>query len=378
MAGDTSQKPALSLLNQIEAADDSISHLQAVLLVDGGERVLYGAQVPGPEPLPIDRFVGQDWRLLFDECEEVELDSEWSSDTSVFVRSDEPSAAYRVRRLAARSAPSGERGAFILVETVADPAAMDEMIYRERMMALGQIAAGVAHEVNNPLTTVSGWLQLLLAETDPDEKRRGALELMSEEINRISGIIRHLLSFGRRRPPEPQIVPVNRLLNEVLTLLRYQFGNDNIELITDLAADLPTVRGTPDQLKQVFLNIIMNARQAMPQGGTLTVTTQENEDGAIEVVMADTGCGMTDAVREKLFQPYYSTKKKRGGSGMGMFLSRNIVKEHGGRLLVSSQPNEGTVVVVILPPFTDKKGQKADDRAGSVPESMSRPPKSPS
>lgn len=371
MAGDTSQKPALSLLNQIEAADDSISHLQAVLLVDAGERVLYGTQVPGPEPLPIDRFVGQAWRRLFDECDEVELDSEWSSETSVFVRSDERSVAYRVRRLAARSAPSGERGAFILVETVADPGAMDELIYRERMMALGQIAAGVAHEVNNPLTTVSGWLQLLLAETDPDEKRRGALELMSEEINRISGIIRHLLSFGRRRPPEPQLVQANRLLSEVLTLLRYQFRTDNIELITDLAADLPTVRGTPDQLKQVFLNIIMNARQAMPQGGTLTVTSGVNEDGAVEVVLADTGCGMSDAVKNKLFQPYYTTKKGRGGSGMGMFLSRNIVKEHGGRLLVSSQPNEGTVVVVILPAFTDKKGQKADDRADTAPTSPS-------
>ncbi|MFW6108095.1 MAG: histidine kinase dimerization/phospho-acceptor domain-containing protein, partial [bacterium] len=272
MNADTDGQSPLGLLSGGKLPESSITHVQAVLLVDKRERALFATQCPGSDELPVGRVVGQDWRRLFADFEEEEVHSESRPSTCFFTRRGERLAAYRVRRWSAQPIPGTHSGTFVLIEAVADPALVDELIYRERMMALGQIAGGVAHEVNNPLTTVSGWLQILLSETGPEEKRRAPLELMNEEINRIAGIVHHLLSFGRRRRGEERLVRVNRLLDDVLTLVRYQIRNDNIELITELASDLSPVKGAPNQLKQVFLNIIVNARQAMPDGGTLTIT----------------------------------------------------------------------------------------------------------
>lgn len=349
MNGDKDGQAALGLLSGGKLPENSITHVQAVLLVDKRERALFATQCPGSGELPVGRVVGQDWRRLFANFEEVEIHSESKPSTCFFTRRGEQPTAYRVRRWSAQPIPGTHSGTFVLIEAVADPAVVDELIYRERMMALGQIAGGVAHEVNNPLTTVSGWLQILLSETGPEEKRRAPLELMNEEINRIAGIVHHLLSFGRRRRSEEELVRVNRLLDDVLTLVRYQIRNDNIELITELASDLPPVRGAPNQLKQVFLNIIVNARQAMPDGGTLTITTRKIKDDSVEIALSDTGYGMDEEVVEKVFRPFYTTKDERGGSGIGLFLCRNIVKEHGGRLLVSSRAGEGSTFLVILP-----------------------------
>lgn len=332
-----------------ELPDTSITSLQAALLADNTGRTLFATELPGSHALRTDRVVGQDWRELFSEFEEVEIESEAAPDTFFFIDAGADGSAYRVRKWPACAVAGTAGGSFLLIDAVGDPAAVDELIYRERMIALGQIAGGVAHEVNNPLTTVSGWLQIMLGETAEDDKRRAALELVSGEVGRIANIIHHLLSFGRRVPAEEGRVCLNRVLSDVLELMEYQIRTDNIQIVLSLSENLPSVTGDANQLKQVFLNIIVNARQAMLDGGVLTVTTRMTEDGSAEVAIGDTGCGMSPEMTEKIFEPFYTTKTEEGGSGIGLFLCQNIARDHGGMLAVSSRPGEGSTFILTLP-----------------------------
>ncbi len=336
-------------LPEYEPPDISATHLQAALFVDNTERTLYATEHPGSHRLNVNKLVGQDWRELFPEFEQIEIESQSSTDTFFFISTDKDGPAYRVRKWAATPLPGTGGGHFILVEAIGNPSAVDELIYHERMIALGQIAAGVAHEINNPLTTVSGWLQILLAETEPDDRRRAPLQLISAEATRIANIVQHLLSFGRRAPSEDTLVHADTLLSDVLALVEYQMRSDNIELLTEHCAGIPPVIGDPNQLRQVFLNIVVNARHAMPNGGRLTVQTQVGADGGAEISFTDTGCGMTSEIAQRIFDPFFTTKSDNGGSGVGLFLCRNIVRDHRGTLSVSSRPGEGSTFLVRLP-----------------------------
>ncbi len=346
--------------------DTSITYLHAALLVDDTDRTLYATECPGNHALLAGRVVGQNWRELFPEFEEVQIEAEGPPDTFFFISSGKDKAAYRVRKWSAVPIPGTGSGHFIVVEGIGDPTAVRELIYRERMIALGQIAHGVAHEINNPLTIVSGWVQILLAQQDVDQARHARLQLMNKEIGRITNIVRRLLSFGRRAPAEPQLVQINRIVSDVLTLVEYQIRNENIQVATDLGADLPPVMGDPSQLQQVFLNIIVNARQAMPNGGSLAITTDVTSDGSVEVALGDTGCGMSTELAQKIFDPFYTTKGENGGSGVGLFLCRNIVKDHGGTLTVSSRPAEGSTFIVRLPSAAEE--ESADQATSDLGE----------
>ncbi len=332
-----------------ETPDTSVTQLQAALLVDASGRTLFATEAPASGALQAHQFVGRDWREMFSGFEQVEIDSQSTPNTFFFLSAGEDRSAYRVRKWGAAALPGTVSGHFILVEAIGHPAATDELIYQEKMAALGQIAAGVAHEVNNPLTTVSGWLQIMLSEADDSDKRRAPLELMREELARIANIVHHLLSFGRRTAPEEGPVRVNSLLSDVVELVQYQIRNDNIQVVTDFCPDLPLVTGDQGQLRQVFLNIVVNARQAMPDGGVLTIRSRLAGDGAVTLEFGDTGCGMTTEVAQKIFEAFYTTKDEEGGSGIGLFLCRNIVKEHGGTLTVSSRPGEGSRFTIKLP-----------------------------
>jgi signal transduction histidine kinase len=323
------------------------TELQAMLLTDHAGRVLYAAERPGSHDLRAGAVVGRDWRELFSEFEEIQSGGGPTSGPVYFVNTAQDDAAYRVWAWETPPAPGGQAASFVFVEQVGDTAALDRMVHHERMAALGQVAAGVAHEVNNPLTTVSGWLQMLLAQTDENDKLRAPLSLMNDEVQRIAGIVAHLLSFGRETAPEEQVVRVNDLIADVLTLVEYQMRSDNIDVVTEFDPNLPDVAGDPNQLKQVFLNLVVNAREAMPVGGMLTITTGLSPDGSAEIAVADTGPGMAPEVAEKVFSPFYTTKED--GSGIGLFLCTNIVNEHGGDLSVSSRPGDGTTFVLTLP-----------------------------
>jgi len=338
-----------NLFEDMDLSDTPIAHLQAALLVDGSDRTLYATECPTSHALHTDRVIGQDWRELFGEFEQVEIESDSSSRTFFFISTGKQRATYRVRKWSAGPLNGSDEGFFVLVEGVGDPAAVNELIYQERMVTLGQIAHDMAHEINNPLTTVSGWLQILLGELDESDAHRPRLQLMNEEVGRITRIVHHLLNFGRRTPVERQLVRVNRLLSDTLAMVEYQMKNENIHVAIDLGTGLPLVTGDPNQLKQVFLNIIVNARQAMPEGGTLTARTSAGEDGSTQILLGDTGHGMTDDVAERIFSPFFTTKNDEGGSGVGLFLCQNIIKDHDGSLTVATRPGEGSTFVITLP-----------------------------
>ena len=339
-----------------------VAHLQATLLVDENGCVIYANQQQSGCDLKTNKVIGQDWRELFAECEEVEIEADGEPDTFFFISTDNDNAAWRVRKWNAATVPGTGGAFFVIVESIAEPAAVDDLIYRERMISLGQMAAGVAHEVNNPLTTISGWLQILLAEIDQNDKRRAPLLLMNDETARIAKIIQHLLDFGRRLPAEQQAIRLNRLLADVLALVEYQMRIENVNIDLHLCNNLPLVVGDQSQFKQVFINVIVNARQAMPQGGTLKISTQVAGDGGVEVSFSDTGCGMSNDIIERIFDPFYTTKGE-SGSGIGLFLCRNIMKEHGGSLTVSSQPGCGSTFTIKLP-----AAQSAETPLGAADE----------
>jgi len=340
------------LLPGCEPPDTSISELQGALLVDVEGRTLFATELPGTHVLRPSHIVGRDWRELFSEFEEVEIEAEAGPDTFFFIGTGKDRSAYRARQWPASPVPGTAGGSFVLIEAIGDPTAVEELIQRERLITLGQIAGGVAHEINNPLTTVSGWLQIMLGEATENDKRRAPLQLMSSEVGRIATLVHHLLSFGRRTPTEQEQVRLNHILGEVLELVEYQMRNDNVQIVRSVCECLPPVMGDANQLKQVFLNLMVNARDAMPNGGVLTVATRMTENGSVEALIGDTGCGMTAEHAERVFEPFYTTKSENGGSGIGLFLCRTIAKDHGGTLTVSSRPGEGSTFVLVLPSAT--------------------------
>ncbi|HHX65465.1 MAG TPA: GAF domain-containing protein [Chloroflexi bacterium] len=226
--------------------------------------------------------------------------------------------------------------------------AQTQLVQAERLAAVGRLAAGVAHELRNPLMVMRNslyYLDRLLAmgKTDSPDVWRRYITKMDGEIDRQSKIINDLLFFSRNRPRTLTQVDLNALLREVL--MRTPMA-ESIEVREELQSDLPELRVDADQLQQVFINLIVNAVQAMPEGGTLTVSTRSTEYHVIAEV-ADTGVGMSEEDLERLFQPFFTTKER--GIGLGLSVSHSIIEAHRGKIAVSSEPGRGTRFTVELP-----------------------------
>jgi two-component system NtrC family sensor kinase len=243
----------------------------------------------------------------------------------------------------------------------------EQLIQSEKLSAIGQLVAGVAHELNNPLTSVSGYAQLLLRDAALAAESRQDVEQIHTQAERAAKIVRNLLIFAREHKPERMTVNINEVLRSTLALQSYQLRVDNIAIQLDLDPDLPLTTADPHQLQQVFLNLITNARHAMIERGgrgTLTLRTRvahsraEGADSAlngvadeplIEVMAADTGVGIADSDLKKIFNPFYTTKPVGQGTGLGLSICFGIVKEHDGQIWAESQRGVGTRVYVTLP-----------------------------
>jgi signal transduction histidine kinase len=230
----------------------------------------------------------------------------------------------------------------------------------ERLAAAGQTAAQFAHEVGTPLNLISGHVQLLRARIGDDESAQSRLETISAQIERIERIVREMMD--RTRPVRPALAPVdlNALLVRIFDATAPSLDARGVRLETELAEDLPQISGDADRLQQVFINLINNALDAMPEGGTLGVRTgtplsDEVEAGAgrsaaadsysaafIFVEFADTGCGMTEELRARIFDPFYTTKATGRGTGLGLVVVRQVTREHGGDIEVESERGKGT------------------------------------
>lgn len=235
--------------------------------------------------------------------------------------------------------------------------AQENMVRTETLAAIGTLAAGVSHEISTPLNTIIGFTQLTIAETDDNSPIKGDLKVIEQEAMRCKKIVQGLLDFARPQRHEEGLIDINNIINETLLLIEYQPSMKMVLIKRDLNREINLIEADPLQLKQVLLNIILNAVQAMPEGGEINVMTR-NKDKGVEILISDTGTGILEEERQKIFQPFYTTKKD--GTGLGLSISYGIIKEHGGEIFVESEPNKGTIFRIFLPGqhrFCDKKGE---------------------
>ena len=227
-----------------------------------------------------------------------------------------------------------------------------QLLRTEKLSSLGKLAAGIAHEINQPLTGVLTFSHLLLKKFKDDEATRLDLEVIVRETTRIKKIVQGILDFGRETPMKKECQAVEEILDNTLEIIIHQERFFGINLIKKYGADIPPVMVDSSRMEQVFLNIIFNAQEAMGGSGTLTVQTRKTSDG-VEVDLSDTGPGIPEEIQDKIFDPFFTTKDSTEGLGMGLGLavSYGIVKKHNGDIQVTSSPESGTTFTVRLPLF---------------------------
>jgi two-component system NtrC family sensor kinase len=226
----------------------------------------------------------------------------------------------------------------------------ERLLQSEKMASVGQLVSGVAHELNNPLTGVMGFAQLLLSR-ELDDTVRMQVQTIYGEAERAAKIVQNLLSFARRRKPTKEMADVNALMQRVLELRSYDFTIRNIALDVTLDTRMPRPWVDPDQIQQVFFNVIKNAEQAMIDAhgsGKLTVVTAGDES-SVRISIADDGPGIPPEVQRRIFDPFFTTKDAGEGTGLGLTICYGIIEEHGGRIWAENQPQGGTAFHIELP-----------------------------
>jgi two-component system nitrogen regulation sensor histidine kinase GlnL len=242
------------------------------------------------------------------------------------------------------------QGIVINIQDLSDVKRLERQSRRnQRLASLGTMAAGVAHEVRNPLGCIRGASQLLLRETQADERVSEFLGIIIKEVDRLDRTVKQLLTFAR--PSKADMAPANivSIIEGTLELLKPELAKGNFQLIKKMPAARPLIRADSGQLTQVFLNLFLNALQAMRNEGTLTISVKDdrsfpNTAKAVVVEIKDTGCGMSADVVEQLFTPFFTTRDE--GAGLGLALSHRIVQEHGGAIDVLSREGQGTTFIV--------------------------------
>ncbi|MBI2218795.1 MAG: GAF domain-containing protein [Candidatus Rokubacteria bacterium] len=228
--------------------------------------------------------------------------------------------------------------------------AQAQLVHAEKLSAVGELASGVAHEINNPLTTILGQVYLLLEHGGFDDYVRDKLNIIGEETSRAARIVQNMLVFARRYTPERRPCSLAEQMQRVLELKGYQLGHDRVRVVTDFAP-CPPVSADENRIQQVLLNLVQNAHQAMahvPGPRVLTVRTGRRDAGAFVEVL-DTGPGIPADVLPKIFDPFFTTKPPGEGSGLGLSVSYGIVTEHGGMLTAENRPEGGARFVIELP-----------------------------
>ncbi len=230
----------------------------------------------------------------------------------------------------------------------------EQLIRSEKMAALGQLSAGIAHEIRTPLTSIKIFIQSLEKELDLDENQQEDFRIIRKEIDRINENVTRFLNFARPEDPLFQQVNIHALVMDTLTLLTAKIKNVGIRLDISLPEDSPPVEGDPKQLSQVFLNLLLNAIEAMPHGGGLTICStrkviSDTQDEFLQLMIQDTGCGIPEKDRPYLFDPFFTTKD--AGTGLGLSIVYSIVQKHNGQIEVESKVGKGSSFIVSLPTY---------------------------
>lgn len=351
--------------NELQTIFDSIGDGITVYDQDGR---LQHHNLISPKFFPEEMAPGKSCREIFHpdafspthECPvERALKGERVDTALVLAREAEKTRYLDITATPIKDALGGQNRALVFFRDVSEKR-MQEMhlIQTEKMSGIGVLATGIAHEINNPLTSVAGFAEALLRRfrDEPvlkDDPRLDVfphyLEVIVRESYRCKGIINHLLSFGRKSDGLPVKVDLNQMLQEILELLRYQSSFQKTQILTRLKPDLPRVIGDPSGLRQVCMNLLVNAHQSIQGPGLVEVETVQLDKSLVSIVVRDNGCGMSKEIQDRIWEPFFTTKEVGSGIGLGLALSYNIVKRHGGEIQVESQVGKGSTFKVLLP-----------------------------
>src|SRR5271167_1574662 len=246
-------------------------------------------------------------------------------------------------------------GRLIIVDDITERMELESQLSQaEKLSSIGLLAAGVAHEVNTPLAVISSYAQMLAKQVHGDEKQSALLEKITRQTFRASEIVNSLLNFSRTSSAEFTNVDLNRVIQDTLTLLDHQFKTARIKVQPDLQAELPPIYGNTGKLQQVFLNLFLNAKDAMPAGGTLMISTNNGHN--VQVIVSDTGTGIAQEHIHRIYDPFFTTKNKPttktgqgSGTGLGLSVTYGIIQEHAGKIRVDSKPGRGTTFTMEFP-----------------------------
>jgi two-component system NtrC family sensor kinase len=233
----------------------------------------------------------------------------------------------------------------------------------EKLAALGQVSATMAHQIGTPLNSISGYIQLMLQEGNLQPEDRNRLKIIESQLDRLADSVKNLLIFTRQPKPLLKPLNVNEVLEELIRLSLPWRHARNVTLFSSLSSEVPSILGDPTHLQTLFLNLITNALDAMPQGGHLRISTQlqsipatSGENGRwVEISIADTGIGITEESKKRIFDPFFTTKKIGEGTGLGLAICEKIIKEHAGRLEVESEVGKGSTFSIFIPALERKE-----------------------
>ena len=335
-----------------------------VLAVDLEDRVeSWNSQMEVMYALPRKEVLGRSLRAVFppaffDEYSRVRL----STGIHNLYKFRMPTTAGETRVTNIAIAPLVSRdftviGRLIIVDDITERMELESQLSQaEKLSSIGLLAAGVAHEVNTPLAVISSYAQMLSKQVNSDPKKAELLEKITRQTFRASEIVNSLLNFSRTSGSEFNSVDLNRVIQDTLTLLDHQFKTARIKVVPDLHPALPPILGNTGKLQQVFLNLFLNAKDAMPAGGTLTITTGNGHN--VRVTVADTGTGIAQEHIHRIYDPFFTTKSKQpksglagasGGTGLGLSVTYGIIQEHAGKIQVDSAPGQGTTFTMEFP-----------------------------
>jgi two-component system NtrC family sensor kinase len=231
----------------------------------------------------------------------------------------------------------------------------ERLLQSQKLAAIGELSAGIAHEINNPLAIIrqeAEWMQLLLKKPEDAktlEELQGSVQQIVQQVDRCTEITRNLLDFARKRDPVIQAVEVNRIIENMTMLVEKEARHKNITIVRHYDATLPVIYSDAPQLRQVILNFLTNATQAIGKDGVVTITTRPSNDDAVDIVISDTGCGIPEANLGKIFDPFFTTKPPGQGTGLGLSICHGIILRLGGRIAVASTVGQGTEFTITLP-----------------------------
>jgi two-component system, NtrC family, sensor kinase len=250
-------------------------------------------------------------------------------------------------------------GRLIIVDDITERMALESQLSQaEKMSSIGLLAAGVAHEVNTPLAVISSYAQMLAKQLQDDTKLSPLLDKITRQTFRASEIVNNLLNFSRTSGTEFAELDVNKVIGDTLALLEHQFKSSRIKVESDISSDVPLIYGNAGKLQQVFLNLFLNAKDSMPDGGILRVATANGH--SVMVSISDTGSGIAQEHIARIYDPFFTTKNamkegQRRGTGLGLSVTYGIIQEHAGKIRVESQAGEGTTFHLEFPIGSTRK-----------------------